>query len=140
MSGQTDLDRLLASVRPLLWPRTYVFATLPKDTPLPHGVAPVMSFREAEGTTLILTMEDAAAAALPAIFRCRMITLQVHSSLEAVGFIAAIAARLASAGIGVNPVSGFYHDHLFVPEGRADEAMAILSALDTTAGAGAPAG
>ena len=52
-----------------------------------------------------------------------MITLTVHSSLEAVGFLAAITARLAAAGISVNAVSGFYHDHLFVPEHKADEAL-----------------
>jgi hypothetical protein len=28
--------------------------------------------------------------------------------------------------MGVNPVSGFYHDHLFVPAERAAEAMTIL--------------
>jgi hypothetical protein len=36
---------------------------------------------------------------------------------------------LARAGIGVNPVAGFYHDHLFVPAARAGEAMAVLRAL-----------
>jgi len=58
-----------------------------------------------------------------------MITLNIHSSLEAVGFLAAITTRLASAGMGVNPVSAFYHDHLFVPADRADEAMALLTQL-----------
>jgi hypothetical protein len=53
----------------------------------------------------------------------------VHSSLEAVGFLAAITARLAKAGMGVNPVSAFFHDHLFVPAERAGEAMAMLEAL-----------
>ena len=57
-------------------------------------------------------------------FPCRMITLDVHSSLEAVGFIARIATELARRGMGVNPVAGFHHDHLFVPEGREGEAMA----------------
>jgi hypothetical protein len=46
-----------------------------------------------------------------------MITLNVYSSLEAVGFIAAVGAKLNK--IGVNPVSGFFHDHCFVPvEGK----------------------
>jgi hypothetical protein len=55
-----------------------------------------------------------------------MMTLTVHSSLEAVGFLAAITARLAEAGISVNAISAFCHDHLFVPEDRADEALARL--------------
>ena len=54
-----------------------------------------------------------------------MITLNIHSSLEAVGFLAAITARLAAAGMGVNPVAGYFHDHLFVPAERAEDAMAI---------------
>jgi hypothetical protein len=31
--------------------------------------------------------------------------------------------------MGVNPVSGYFHDHLFVPADRAEEAMAMLQAL-----------
>jgi hypothetical protein len=92
----------------------------------PEGLDPVMVFREREGTTLIATDEAAKAAGLTASFRCRMITLNIHSSLEAVGFLAAITTRLAAAGMGVNPVSAFYHDHLFVPADRAEEALALL--------------
>lgn len=70
---------------------------------------------------------DAAGLSYDAVFA--MITLTVHSSLEAVGFLAAIAARLASHGISVNPVSAFYHDHLFVPIAQAERAMALLQSL-----------
>jgi len=58
-----------------------------------------------------------------------MITLDVHSALEAVGFIAVIATELAKAGMGVNPVAGFYHDHIFVPEGREGDALRILARI-----------
>lgn len=58
-----------------------------------------------------------------------MITLTVHSSLEAVGFLAAVTGRLTEAGISVNAVSAFYHDHLFVPEHRAGEALHHLQNL-----------
>lgn len=56
-----------------------------------------------------------------------MISLMAHSSLDAVGFLAAITAKLAAAGISVNPVSAFYHDHLFVPFDKAEMAMNLLS-------------
>ena len=59
-------------------------------------------------------------------FKCRMITLKVHSALEAIRFMAAVATRLAAAGIPANPVSGFNHDHLFVPHDRAYEALQLL--------------
>lgn len=126
-SGETDLGVLLASMEPELWPETYAFATVPEATPVPPDA--VMSFREREGTTFILAEARAREAGLAMAFPCRMITLNIHSSLEAVGFLAAITARLASAGMGVNPVSAYYHDHLFVPAGRAEEAMTLLRQL-----------
>lgn len=134
MPGETDLDRLIAGMRPLLSPATYVFATIPSEQPLPAGLEPQLSFREAEGRTLIVTADEASAHGIAAIFPCRRITLQVHSSLEAVGFMAAVATRLARHGIGANPVAGFHHDHLFVPADRADEALAALKALAAEAG------
>ena len=129
MSGETDLKRLLSTMEPQLRPEGLVFLTLPPDRPIPEGLDPVMMFREREGTTLILIEERAQAAGLGGSFRCRMITLNVHSSLEAVGFLAVITARLAAAGMGVNPVSAFHHDHLFVSADRAEEAMAILESV-----------
>lgn len=126
MSGETDLDTLLSGMRPELRPGTFVFATVAE---VPADLAPVMCFREAEGTTLILPEAAAARAGLPATFPCRWITLAVHSSLDAVGFLAAVTARLAERGIAVNAVSAFHHDHLFVPVARAKEAMEVLREL-----------
>jgi len=129
MAGETDLKTLLASMTPELLAGTYVFATLAPGIAQPEGLAPMMIFREREGVTLIVTEDAASAAGLTASFRCRMVTLNIHSSLEAVGFLAAITTRLAAAGIGVNPVSAFYHDHLFVPADRAEEALGLLRQL-----------
>ena len=129
MAGETDLKTLLASMTPELLAGTYVFVTLPPGVPQQEGLEPVMVFREREGTTLIVTEDAASAAGLTASFRCRMITLNIHSSLEAVGFLAAITTRLAAAGMGVNPVSAFYHDHLFIPADRAEEALELLRQL-----------
>ena len=126
-----DLKALLASMDPALAPETYVFVTATKPPDIPVK----MRFEEAEGTTLILTREAAEAAVLAFEFPCRMITLNVHSALEAVGFIAHIATRLAAAGMGVNPVAGYYHDHLFIPEDRAEDAMAVLREIIAEAAA-----
>ncbi|MDA8869973.1 ACT domain-containing protein [Rhizobiaceae bacterium] len=129
MSGERDLDTLLATMRPELVDGVHVFATVPDGEVaglLATGLVPRMLFREAEGTTLILLREEAERLALAHEFPCRMISLNVHSALDAVGFIARVATALADKGMGVNPVSGFYHDHLFVPEGREAEAMEIF--------------
>lgn len=126
MSGETSLERLLASLTAKLAEGVYVFCSLP-DGGVPSGIAPRMVFREAEGVTLIVRESQALAHELPFEFPCRMITLNVHSSLEAVGFIAHIAAELSKHGISVNPVAGFYHDHLFVPEGKEEAALRVLA-------------
>lgn len=57
------------------------------------------------------------------------ITLRVHSALDAVGLTAAVARELADAGLSCNVVAGFHHDHLFVEQARADEALAVLHRL-----------
>lgn len=132
MAGETDLRVLLSSMTAALVDGIYVFVTL-NDQELPAQIKPRMIFEEAEGTTYILRKEDAADADLDYEFPSRMITLNIHSSLDAVGFIARIATELANAGMGVNPVSGYFHDHLFVPEGRHAEALQILEQLSLDA-------
>ncbi|MFX0542584.1 ACT domain-containing protein [Roseovarius sp. S4756] len=125
MNGEHDLKRLLAGMSPVLDPETYVFVTLP-GRDVPPGLATRMTMQEGEGTTVIVTEADAQAAGLEHVFACRMITLNVHSALDAVGFLARVTTRLAGLGMGVNPVAGYYHDHLFVPTDRADDAMTAL--------------
>jgi len=127
--SETNLATLIRSMQPRLRPGLFVFVTIPPGTAIPGGIAPVMMFQENEGITLIAPAEQVSAAGLSFTFPSRMITLDINSSLEAVGFLAAITTRLAAARIAVNPVSAFHHDHLFVPESRAEEAMAILGAM-----------
>ena len=102
-----------------------MFVTLANNQ-VPENVSARMIFQESEGTTLILLKSEAEAHGLTYEFPCRMITLNVHSSLEAVGFIAKVATELAKHEMGVNPVSGYFHDHLFVPDGREKDALKIL--------------
>ncbi len=133
MSGETNLDKLITSMSATLVDGLYVFVTL-GDGATPAGIRPRMMFEEAEGTTLIMLKSEAEAHGLGYEFPCRMITLNIHSSLEAVGFMARIATELAGHDMGVNPVSGFHHDHLFVPDGRELDAMKVLGQM---AGGGA---
>lgn len=125
MAGETNLDMLLSSLTAELVDGLFVFATV-KDGNIPEQLTPRMVFKEAEGTTLIVLKSDAEKCALNYEFPCRMITLSVHSALEAVGFIAHISAALSKHGISVNPVSGFFHDHLFVPAGQENAALDVL--------------
>ena len=127
MAGERDLAALLRDMKPEMHDGIFVFCTIAEDAKLPAGIRPWLTFREAEGITLVIRQEEAERLGLAHQFASRLITLTVHSSLEAVGFLAAITARLAKAGISVNAVSAFYHDHLFVPEDRADEALRLLT-------------
>ena len=51
----------------------------------------------------------------------------MHSSLEAVGFIAAISKRLTELKIASNVVAGFYHDHLFIKLNQVETVFKLLS-------------
>lgn len=126
MAAERDLAVLLRQMKPELQPGTFVFCTIAPDKRIPAALNPLLTFREQEGTTLVILREEAEAAGLRYAFASRLIALTVHSALDAVGFLAAIAARLAEAGISVNAVSAYHHDHLFVPAGRADEALMLL--------------
>ena len=119
---------MIAAMEPRPDTRHWRFVLVsPDNAPQLLGAA-IATFREDEGVTAIVpsNLADELGINSPDFAR---ITLMVHSSLDAVGFIARIATRLADAGMGVNPVAGYHHDHLFVPEDRAEDAMAILQAL-----------
>ncbi len=126
MPGELNLATLLRDMKPEMHDGVFVFCTIAHSAEIPAAIIPLLTFREAEGTTLVLRRAEAERLGLSHRFPSRLITLTVHSSLDAVGFLAAITARLARAGISVNAVSAFYHDHLFVPEQRADEALRVL--------------
>lgn len=120
--GETDLLRLLAGLAPQLAPRPRAIRSQAADASVP--VETIMLFREDEGVTTVVEVDESTDEALWA-----QITLRIHSSLEAVGMMAAIATALAARDIPCNAVSAYYHDHLFVPWSRRDDAIAALQAL-----------
>jgi len=46
-----------------------------------------------------------------------------------VGFLAAITTMLAAKDISVNAVSAYFHDHIFVPYERREDAMECLRCM-----------
>lgn len=101
-----------------------------RPLPLDTGDQAVLALvREAEGTTLVLELEAARRSSLPLLMEAAWITLGVHSDLAAVGMTAAFAKALTEAGLSCNVIAGAFHDHLLVPRGDADRAMAALRAL-----------
>ncbi|WEX76430.1 ACT domain-containing protein [Sinorhizobium numidicum] len=129
MSGETDLARLLAEMNPILREGEYVYCTVEGDAAPWLALEPIGTFREAEGLTLILERWRADEAGLPYGPVLRLITLSVHSALEAVGLTAAVSEALTSASVSANVVAAFYHDHIFVPAADAERALEALKTL-----------
>ncbi|WP_061019229.1 ACT domain-containing protein [Vibrio splendidus] len=132
MTAITDLDVLLKSISPELIEGSYVFCTV--DGPLADYVQlnPISTFQEKEGLTLVLEEYVATKAQLNFDSVFSLITLSVHSSLEAVGLTAAFATKLGSYGISANVVAGYYHDHIFVQKDKADAAISALKEFSET--------
>ncbi|MGB7389673.1 ACT domain-containing protein [Marinomonas sp.] len=129
MSGMMDLNELLSSMSPKLQAEEFVFCTS-KDADFDYkDLLPVATFREEEGLTLILPLASAKQAGFDCDGVYKQITLTVHSSLEAVGLTAAIAAKLTEKGISANVVAAYYHDHIFVQKDKAEAAMLALQEL-----------
>lgn len=127
MSGETDLATLLASMEPELRPGEYVYVVV-DDL---DGVEPEATVREPEGLSAVLARERADALGLPYDYVAAWITLRVHSALAAVGLTAAVSRALAQAGLSCNVIAGYHHDHLLVPAGRGEDALAVLRGLSS---------
>ncbi len=127
MPGQTDLAKMLADLSVTVRPGRYTVVSVAEPVELGAGVEAIVS--EDEGFTVVSTVEAAGQYGWDVGFEAAWLTLDVHSSLEAVGLTAAVATVLASSGISCNVLAGFYHDHILVPADRADEAIQCLEAL-----------
>ncbi len=129
MKSISNLNQLLKSMQPKLIVGKFVFCTISNSKLSSLKINPRLLFHEEEGVTLILEKEVADKNKLSYDNIWSLITLNVNSDLAAVGFLAAITPALAQAGISVNVVSAYYHDHLFVPEGKAKKALIKLKEL-----------
>lgn len=122
---------MISGMRPELKSDHYVFCAA--DDRDWARLQPLAMFREAEGVSLILERDAAAAAGFPVEAPMALITLNVYSALDGVGLTAAVSGALANAGIACNMVAALHHDHVFVPAERADAALAILLDLQARA-------
>lgn len=126
MSGISDIKILLEKMQPSLNEGQYIFATFAPGTDMPRNITPLLLFKEREGTTVVIAKSAADQEHISYESVWAWITMDIHSDLEAVGFTAAFSTILGNAGISVNVVAAFYHDHLFVPYDKAETAMSLL--------------
>jgi hypothetical protein len=130
MFGEKNLTKLIASMTPVLSENEYVFGTLKSYQQ--HQLTllnPISTFQEKEGLTVIVEKEkaDELNIAYSGVFKC--ITLNVHSSLDAVGLTAAVSTKLTQSNISANVVAAYYHDHVFIASKDAEKALSDLNAL-----------
>lgn len=130
--GEKNLSTLLRTMQPVLLDGTWSFVTVPTGKSAPAGLNPLMTCREPEGLTMLLDEKDLAKSGLPHAFFCKGISLNVNSSLYAIGFLAAISDALAKQAMSINIVSAFNRDYVFVPAARAQEAVEVLKKLAAT--------
>ena len=128
MTGETNLQVLLSSLSPELGEESFVFCTFADAQYGAYShLQPVASFVEKEGLTLVIPEHIARRENLPIDTVFKMITLNIHSSLDAVGLTAAISTKLTGYGISANVIAAYYHDHIFVPAQQADLAIQALN-------------
>ncbi len=126
-----DTHAMIAGMTPVLDPGDWVFCAVTGAGALPADAFAVI--QEAEGTTLILPQATAKAVGYDSSPVMKKITLEVNSDLEGVGLTAAVATALAAQDIPCNVVAGYYHDHIFVPQGMAGAAYAALQTVQEAA-------
>lgn len=126
MSGETDLGIILRSMRPVLSNNEYIFYTTIQSLNAIVKLEPWAIIREEESLTLIVNKVIADENNFEYSLLFKRITLNIHSSLDAVGLTSVISTKLADAGISVNVVAGYYYDHIFVQSGMSGKAFLLL--------------
>ncbi len=124
-NGITNLAELIATMEPVLNEGEYVFVSVLNNSTIPREMC-ICEMREKEGTTVVLAKKNAEALGLSFEFVAAWITLNVHSSLEAVGLTAAFSSALGKNNISCNVIAGYYHDHIFVNKKEEDKALKVL--------------
>ena len=124
--GESDLDKLIKNMDPILEDEELVFCTLPPDQAEDYLMICQGYYIEREGVTVIISRHLADINQLGYDLVFKRITLNVHSSMEAVGFLARITEVLAAQGFSVNVISAYYHDHLYLQSNQAEDALNTL--------------
>ena len=133
MTAIEDLETLLRTLSPRLRDGDYVFCSVDGGLVEHADLDPLASFREEEGLSLILERSVAETAGFTFDGVFRLLTLEVRSSLLAIGLTAAITKCLTEHGISANVIAATHHDHILVPAAQADRALAALQALSALA-------
>ena len=129
-TGETDLEKLIANMEPVLNEGDYVFTTVPNIKAIPRENT-ICEIKEKEGITVIISKIDADMLGLTYEYIASWITLNIHSSLDAVGLTAAFSTELGDNGISCNVIAGYYHDHIFIDKKDSKNALNVLQEMSS---------
>ncbi|MEL6665808.1 MAG: ACT domain-containing protein [Pseudomonadota bacterium] len=134
--AESDLSKLLGTLSVTRRDGVWRFETIDKDEASWAELVSLrdvrdiaMLFQEREGLSVITSAE----ALTPENNRWVWLELSVYSDLQAVGFLAQVAAALTEADVPCNAIAAYHHDHIFVPESKADAAIRAIEALRSQA-------
>ena len=96
MPDETNPRLLIQNMQPELKEGEYVFASFNKEKIIYKKLNPICTFMEKEGISVIINRDEADLNKIQYEFVFSMITLNIHSSLNAVGFLAKIISELAN--------------------------------------------
>ena len=129
MAAIGDLDTLLTTLSPIKIEGEWVFCSLTAASDVREAALmkeALASFRETEGLSLLVPARLAKEKGLQFDGVFHGITLNVHSSLLAVGLTAAVANCLTQQGISANVIAANFPDHVFVPAADSERALLAL--------------
>ncbi len=129
--GIINLNEILKSIEPILNDGEWIIHSV-NDLSKINLNEIAGFFKEKEGFTIIISKEIAQNHGFEYNTTFSWITLNVHSSLEAVGLTAAFSEALAKQNVSCNVVAGYFHDHIFVPSNDTKKAIMVLESLKTT--------
>jgi len=130
MTGEIALNKLLQAISPSLMDGEFVFCSFENAHYGDHAeLKPIAIMSENEGLTLVIPKSKANEYRIKYESVFRGITLNVHSSLDAVGLTAAFSGKLTAHGISANVIAGYFHDHIFVQSDHAEKAIAAINEL-----------
>ncbi len=133
MNGNTNLAEVLRSISVDTDSTAYGFASLKDDLPLPANEV-LCTYREKEGLTVVADTNYLHDKHIDFEGPFAKLSIEVHTSLELVGLTAALAKALTESGISANVIAAYYHDHIFAPFDKRNEAVgAIMNLRSDTA-------